>query len=168
MNDSLLLRKKVFLDTEFTNLLDPVLISIGLAADSGETFCAEVPVDLALCMPFVREAVLPQLGRNPLDATTWEALSRLVTTWLEIVKDAGHDIDICFDSQTDWDLMADVMDYRTPPWIHPQNVAYQLVPALQYAYLNGHGCSGHHALQDALANLYAYRDSPNMESKESQ
>jgi len=34
---------KVFIDTEFTDFLDPQLISIGLVAQSGEKFYAELP-----------------------------------------------------------------------------------------------------------------------------
>jgi hypothetical protein len=33
----------VFIDTEFTDFLDPQLISIGLVAQSGEEFYAELP-----------------------------------------------------------------------------------------------------------------------------
>lgn len=34
---------KVFIDTEFTDFLDPRLISLGLAAESGEGSYGEVP-----------------------------------------------------------------------------------------------------------------------------
>jgi len=33
----------IFIDTEFTNFSNPQLISIGLAASTGEEFYAEVP-----------------------------------------------------------------------------------------------------------------------------
>lgn len=36
----------VFIDTEFTDFLDPQLISIGLVAESGEEFYAELPYDI--------------------------------------------------------------------------------------------------------------------------
>jgi hypothetical protein len=34
---------KVFIDTEFTDFIDPYLISIGLVAATGDEFYAEVP-----------------------------------------------------------------------------------------------------------------------------
>jgi len=52
----------IFLDTEFTAFFDPMLISIGMAADSGEEFYAEVPFTDAACSAFVREAVALRLS----------------------------------------------------------------------------------------------------------
>jgi hypothetical protein len=34
----------VYLDTEFTDLMNPILRSIGMIADTGEEFYAEVPL----------------------------------------------------------------------------------------------------------------------------
>lgn len=42
----------VFIDTEFTDLLDPQLISIGLVAESGEEFYAELPYEVRACSVF--------------------------------------------------------------------------------------------------------------------
>lgn len=53
----------VFFDTEFTDLLHPVLISIGFVAENGRRLYIELrgwtPQE---CSPFVNEAVLPLLG----------------------------------------------------------------------------------------------------------
>jgi len=38
---------KIFIDTEFTDFIDPQLISIGLVSEFGEEFYAEVPYELA-------------------------------------------------------------------------------------------------------------------------
>lgn len=54
----------IFLDTEFTDFFDPVLISLGMAAETGEEFYAEVPYPEKGCSAFVREAVIPLLGRE--------------------------------------------------------------------------------------------------------
>jgi hypothetical protein len=56
---------KIFLDTEFTDFIDTHLISLGMAAESGEEFYAEVPYPSEACSDFVREAVIPLLGRIP-------------------------------------------------------------------------------------------------------
>lgn len=49
----------VFLDTEFSNFIETDLISIGMVAQTGEEFYAEVPYPDAACSPFVREVVVP-------------------------------------------------------------------------------------------------------------
>ena len=51
----------IFIDTEFTDFFDPKLISIGMVADSGEEFYAEVLFPDAACSAFAREAVIPLL-----------------------------------------------------------------------------------------------------------
>jgi hypothetical protein len=53
---------KVFLDTEFTDFVRPRLISIGMAARSGQHFYAEVPYSDKECSEFVRKTVIPLLG----------------------------------------------------------------------------------------------------------
>ncbi|MCZ8132571.1 MAG: hypothetical protein O9284_14900 [Steroidobacteraceae bacterium] len=53
----------IFIDTEFTDLRAPQLISLGLVAEDGREFYAErcdLPVDA--CTPFVERKVLPLLG----------------------------------------------------------------------------------------------------------
>lgn len=40
----------VFIDTEFTNFLNPHLISLGMASEYGEDFYAEVPYPRLLCI----------------------------------------------------------------------------------------------------------------------
>jgi len=56
---------RLFVDTEFTDLLDCELLSIGIVSDDGREFYAERnDVDLTRCSDFCRVAVLPQLGRE--------------------------------------------------------------------------------------------------------
>ena len=56
----------VFLDTEFTSFVRPDLISIGLVAEEGREFYAErTDYRKDDCSDFVRETVLPLLGRVP-------------------------------------------------------------------------------------------------------
>ena len=56
---------RLFVDTEFTDLLDCELLSIGIVSEDGREFYGErSDVDLARCGDFGRVAVLPQLGQD--------------------------------------------------------------------------------------------------------
>lgn len=148
----------VFMDTEFTDFLDPRLISIGMVADSGEEFYAEVPFPDAACSAFVREAVLPLLNQYPHAYCPVVDLGMRITEWLHIVKRSNEGIEICVDYQTDWDLFADALDNRVPPWCKPRHVGRNINALLRYAYHRKNGLPEHHALFDAQANRYAFRE----------
>ncbi len=149
---------RIFADTEFTDLLDPVLISIGMVADSGEEFYAEVPYPDHACTPFVREAVIPLLRQYPNAFCARGELRPRILSWLEIVRRKNEDIEICFDYQTDWDLFVDVLDYRVPTWVKSLNVAYNIKELLRYEYHKKNNLPEHHALYDAKGNRYAFRE----------
>ena len=150
----------VFMDTEFTDFLDPRLISIGMVADSGEEFYAEVPFPDAACSAFVRAAVLPLLNQYPHAYCPVVDLGMRITEWLQIVKGSNKGIEICIDYQTDWDLFADALDNRVPPWCKPRHVGRNINELLRYAYHRKNGLPEHHALFDAQANRYAFRERP--------
>lgn len=62
----------VFLDTEFTSLQRPELISIGLSASDGtEFYCERTDYPTRRCSAFVRSEVVPKLGWD------WHAQARL-------------------------------------------------------------------------------------------
>lgn len=148
----------VFIDTEFTDLLEPILISIGMVADTGEEFYAEVPYPDNKCTPFVREAVLPLLGREPNAYFSLSEMPRRLQTWLEIIRRKDEDIIICFDYSTDWDLFSQVIQYRIPPWVKPKLCGSSFNELLLYDYFKKSPSEvQHHALYDARANRYAYR-----------
>jgi hypothetical protein len=151
---------KVFVDTEFTNFIDAHLISIGMAAESGEEFYAEIPYIVQQCSPFVREAVIPLLGRVPDAACTSDDLYIKITNWLKIIRHGAEDVEICFDYQTDWDLFASALDYRIPSWCCPRMVADNINELLRYEFHQKSELPEHHALYDALANRYAFRELP--------
>lgn len=77
---------KVFLDTEFTDFTHPHLISIGMVAGYGEEFYAKIPYPHSECSDFVRETVVPLLGRFPEALCTKMELSIRLRTWLERVR----------------------------------------------------------------------------------
>lgn len=149
---------KVFVDTEFTDFIDTHLISIGMAAESGEEFYAEVPYPERACSAFVREAVLPLLGRLPNSSYSVDELRIKIVEWLEIIRLEGEEVEICFDYQTDWDLFCDALDYRLPPWCRPRLVSVNINELLRYEFHMKHNLPEHHALYDALANRYAFRE----------
>lgn len=149
---------KVFIDTEFTDFINTNLISIGMVAETGEEFYAEVPYPENECSDFVRVAVIPLLGREPNAACEFDQLRGRVLTWLEIVRLGNEPMEICFDYQTDWDLFVDALDYRVPEWCQPRLVASNINELLLYSYQKQSGLPLHHALYDARANQYAFRD----------
>lgn len=151
----------VFMDTEFTDLLDPVLISLGMVTDRGEEFYIEVPYPDKACTPFVREAVLPLLGREPDAYCPLEEVRLRLLKWLEIVRRPPEDLYICIDYQTDWDLFWEALDGQVPAWCLPKMIGRDLNELLLYSYFWRHpDAREHHALDDARANAYAYRPRP--------
>lgn len=147
----------VFLDTEFTDFIDPHLISLGLASEYGEDFYAEVPYPDHACSAFVREKVVPLLGQILCSLFTRNNLCLEIIKWLEIVRRDKEDVFICVDYQTDWDLFCDALDYRVPTWCHCKMVNQDINKLLLYSFFKKSGLPEHHALYDAQANRYAYR-----------
>lgn len=156
---------KVYIDTEFTDFTDPQLISIGMAAESGETFYAELPYDLTRCSPFVRDVVIPLLDNTPESRVSPDDLYIQLSNWLRLVRPGNETIEICFDYQTDWDLFASVFDHRVPVWCKSRLVARNINELLRYDFHKKHQLPEHHALNDARANSYAFRERP-LPSKE--
>lgn len=70
----------------------------------------------------------------------------------------GHLEGICFDSQTDWDLLIVALNYQVPPWVEPRNVCYEIGDLLYQDFFAREGLPEHHALYDARANAYAFRE----------
>lgn len=153
---------KVFIDTEFTNFVDPRLISIGMAAASGEEFYAEVSYPRDNYSEFVREAVIPLLGRVPNAFCPVDDLYMKITSWLKIIRTLDEDVDICFDYQTDWDLFSVALDGRVPSWCRPYMVSRNINELLRYEFHKKNNLPEHHALYDAQANRYAYRERPSI------
>ncbi len=149
---------KVFIDTEFTDFYDPQLISIGLVAETGEEFYAELPYDIRRCSDFVKETVLPLLGYSPDAEVSKDDLFVKLTEWLRIVRPSDTDICICYDFQTDWDLFHGALRGRVPAWCKGRLVADCINEMLRYEYHQKNALPEHHALNDARGNCYAYRE----------
>jgi hypothetical protein len=149
---------KIFIDTEFTDFVDPKLISIGLAAESGENFYAEVPFPMRDCSEFVREIVVPMLGNMPHAECSMDELYSRIITWLKLVRSGSEDIDICFDYWTDWDLFRQALGNNVPQWCKSRLVADRINEILRCDYHEKNRLPEHHALHDAQANRYAFRE----------
>jgi hypothetical protein len=148
----------IFLDTEFTNFLDTDLISMGMAAQSGEEFYVEVPYPDADCSPFVREAIEPLLDRDPATFCSKPDLGRLILNWLTVVRPSGdRTVQICYDYETDWALFYDALDGHIPGWVFHANVDRDVNELLRWDFYQQRGLSEHHALNDAKALRHAYR-----------
>lgn len=147
----------VFIDTEFTNFLDPHLISLGMASEYGEDFYAEVPYPDHTCSAFVRETIVPLLREIPNSYFTLDNLHLEIIKWLEIVRRNKEDVFICVDYPTDWDLFCSALDYRVPTWCHYRLLDKEIVELMLYDFFKNSGLPEHHALYDAQANRHAYR-----------
>ncbi len=147
----------IFIDTEFTNLQNPQLISIGLAAATGETFYAEVPYRHEQCSDFVKEVVIPLIGASPTtDFCSVDELCVRLSTWFFIVKHQ-HAIEVCFDSEFDWQLFSQIFDNKPPAFCRKRNINYEVSELLRYEFHQKYERPEHHALNDAEALRYAFR-----------
>jgi len=77
---------KIFIDTEFTDFIDCHLISLGMASVSGDDFYAEVPYPDEACSEFVREAVIPLLGKIPDAQYAFDDLRTKIFDWLNMIR----------------------------------------------------------------------------------
>lgn len=159
------MRLKIFIDTEYTDFIDTELISIGMVAETGEEFYAEVPYRAATCSVFVRESVIPLLGREPNAHCLADELRSRIITWLNIVRRRDEEVEICFDSETDWDLFIEAFGYRVPAWCKSRNVTCEINELLRFDFYQSRKLPEHHALYDAMANHYAFREKTNLKSE---
>ena len=145
----------LFIDTEFTGFKDPKLISIGVAATSGEEFYAEVEYSISECSDFVRATVLPLLNRDKI----WSLaeLKGALGAWIEAVR-RNAPIIICFDSDYDREMLYQIFGPDAP-----NGVVFRRLGASYINKLKMHDWHlknkqvEHHALHDARALKYAFR-----------
>lgn len=167
----------VFLDTEFTDLIHPELLSLGLVALDGREHYGEL--DLATeagkarvksASDFVRYGgVLDFWGLVPDAACTeWEIGARAGQWLLDIAAQAGAKVEVGFDYSTDFELMeyavrdAGLWD-QVREVVIPVNVNSitgtiigELAAEACFRELGARGLKRHHALADALALRAAY------------
>jgi diamine N-acetyltransferase len=144
-------RVYVFVDSEFTNLHDPRLISVGaVATDATSFYCELNDWPREHCSEFVERSVLPLLDGDavphPMAAeafTDWigEKIKRAPTT---IVSDSGFDRWALSDLLGREDLPAGTQWLRVP-------IAYESLDEVASSL----GLRRHHALDDARALRHA-------------
>jgi len=170
----------VFLDTEFTDLAKPELLSLGLVAFNGLEHYGELDLTsdvgqarLEASSEFVRQVVLPQWGAVRGSAFPEPELGRRAAEFLlglaSRLSPADGPLTVAFDYDVDFrlleeaignaELLARVRDAR----IAPLNVGplagnmtgdYEAQECLRS--LEHRGIGRHHALADALALRAAY------------
>ena len=170
----------VFLDTEFTDLLDPELLSIGLVALARQEGPAEFYVELDLgtaigqarrnaSSDFVRYGVFELWGLVPgATCTQWEMGRRAGEWLLQVAKECGTRVEVAYDYATDYELLEYairdsglwglVREVMTPVDVDKVTgtIDGELAAEDCFRSLSKRGLQRHHALADALALRAAY------------
>jgi hypothetical protein len=153
----------IFLDTEFTDFVGPVLISIALVSEDGREFYAErTDYPQNECSQFVCETVLPLLGQVPGAACNRIELACRLRAWFEALPEPTT---VVYDFELDWILMVDAFlgpNHSQPP----DNVGEKLAlsqhtithPVFDQALNRTFTLDfpQHHALADARALMAGY------------
>lgn len=148
---------KLFLDTEFTDFMDPELISIGIVDENGREFYAERnDFPREECSAFVNEIVLPLLGQHP-DGFVLNRyqIAHALLGWLEPYREGGAVV--CVDYATDWHLFLDLMAGTSAmEFINGMMIWTELDQQRIGEWWEATGLPQHHALYDARANRHGY------------
>ena len=148
------MKTNIFIDTEFTDLENMDLISIGLVSTDGRQFYAERDdFDVGLCSEFVRSNVLPLLRAPSASVMSNEALKPAVASWIASFEAEGAVI--CFDHVVDWALLWYLYDKNSPKWLGARNIKANLDLIARENFFVEAGLVQHHALNDAKANRYS-------------
>lgn len=161
---------RLFIDTEFTDLLHCELLSLGIVAEDGSEFYAErSDADLSQCGDFCRVAVLPQLGADPAAVGSEAEISARLKDWLAQFEPAGPVL-VSVDHPTDWELFTylarDEDTLKVPAWIKGQSIRAGIDPRDVEEYWRLNGRRDHHALHDARALRFAWQQAQPMIEKE--
>lgn len=153
----------VFLDTEFTSLERPELISVGLVSEMAHEFYAELTdFPRNKCSEFVCAEVLPLFGRVAGAPCTKVELSQRLRAWF---RSLGESTIVIFDYDVDWELLT--LAFRFDGGSVPASIETPLClsgfvvtdPVYQAAF--NHSINDewprHHALADARATYAGYR-----------
>jgi hypothetical protein len=150
----------IFLDTEFTNLIDRRLISIGMVSEDGQhaLYRELQDFDLENCSAFVRGNVLPLLGRFQ-DTTVGRA--KLADDLRQWINTLPRSLTIACDSDWDWEILCETVGLPLPRNISGQ---FDLRPLIDNTVFHKAVCRyhdvadqpWHHAWHDALAHRFGW------------
>lgn len=162
----------IYLDTEFTDLLAPELLSLSTVSAAGGEHYVELDIEspssastLARASDFARHnSVLDQWGRVPGSESTYEQMGLRTARWLEDQSNRnGQPAYIAIDYPADYELLKYVLRDAGQwdalrPFVRPMNVAEissrldgALSAAAMYEAMRERGLERHHALADAHA-----------------
>lgn len=169
----------VFLDTEFTNLTSPALLSFSIVSLDAREIYAELdlvqdPIGqtrLRASSEFTRKTVVSQFGRIPKSkCSAWELGNRAGEWLIARAADAGGQITVAYDYDHDFALLRDAMMVtsiwdQVQPLLAPENIdsitgRIEGKLAAEASWLESslyRGLERHHALADALALRAAWR-----------
>ncbi|MDF0499976.1 hypothetical protein POK33_04475 [Burkholderia cenocepacia] len=148
--------RRVFIDTEFTDIAKPLLISLAMVAEDGPEFYAELTyVDGCVCSAFVQANVLPQLGAYPTCVMTQDAMQEAARNWMKALTGHKQRPVLCYDHPLDIQLLWDLLGKRAVGW-KVKLISSRIDPVKKEEYFRLFG-GRHHALHDARANKFAYR-----------
>lgn len=101
------LRAVIYIDTEFTSLSDPQLISIGAAAETGEEFYGVVSdYPRRACTKFVVENVIPLLEKRQATVTgNFKKVALEFRKWLVVLNWAVGHCKLIVDDECDAELL---------------------------------------------------------------
>lgn len=140
----------LFLDTEFTDIEQPELISLGLVSDCGRhEFYAELSdFDRRACTAFVCREVLPKLGRIPAARADRVTVAEAFTSWLAQLP--GDAVEIGFDFEGDWELIQPLIGEAVLSRCAPRSVwRFIMTDYLPPRLHTAAPANAHHALWDA-------------------
>jgi hypothetical protein len=170
-------RELCFLDTEFTDLLQPELLSLGLVTLGGREHYVELDLSSECgrarkkrACDFVRhDGVLDMWGRVPGAASTQWEMGRRTGDWLlQLASEGGSPIEVAYDADVDFELMVHVIRdaglwERVREIVWPVNVdrltgtiVGELAAEDSYRDTGRRRLARHHALADAHALRRAY------------
>ena len=137
----------VFIDSEFSSLENPALLSFGAAAADGPTFYTELECDRPIvCSSFVEQNVLPLMENS---AAPRERAAERFVTWLRDCAD-GRPVRLISDSGFDRWALAELLAAEDVPegvsWLRAPVAYSELDRVSEELRLRRH-----HALDDALA-----------------
>lgn len=149
-------KRFVFIDTEFTDIDSPSLVSLALVAEDGAEFYVELrDFDADSCTDFVRTFVIPQLGQYPGRVMGTSDAAREISNWMDGLRQLREKPVVCYDHPYDVELLIRLLGRKPLGWQF-KNVAMRLNPSKREQYFSIYG-GRHHALFDARANKASFQ-----------
>lgn len=164
---------RVFLDTEFSDLDEPNLLSIGLASDDGDELYVELELGtddardrMRVTSSFVHEVVLPQWGRVPEAACSHRDMGRRAGEWLQRLAERSGQLELVSDCRLDIELLEGALGHAGVLHVLSKVSSRSIVAgvderadaeSLFERIARQRGLQRHHALADALALRAAHK-----------